>query len=415
MNYEQIQKNDPEVYEIIKAEEQRQKHGLEFIASENYVSPQILQAMGSILTNKYSEGYPGKRYYGGNEVIDRIETLAIERAKKLFGAEHANVQPNSGSPANMAVYFALLQPGDKILALSLDQGGHLTHGSPVNFSGKLFNIIPYTLRRDTETIDMDEVEAIAMREKPKLILAGYTCYTRNIDWKRFKEIADKVGAITMADIAHPAGLIASGVLESPVPFFDVVTSTTHKTLRGPRGGLILCKEQFAKQIDKAVFPGMQGGPHEHIIAGKAIAFAEAMHPEFKIYCEQIIKNARALAAQLAGAGFRIISGGTDNHIVWVDVSGKGLSGKEAEHALEQIGISVNRNMIPYDSRKPLDPSGIRIGTPAMTTRGMKEEHMSAVADLINRAVINYTNELELLKLKQEVAELGLKFPVPGIE
>ena len=415
MNYPKLQAEDSEIYEIIKAEEQRQTEGLELIASENYVSPVILETISSVLTNKYSEGYIGKRYYGGNEVVDRLEAVAIERAKKLFGAEHANVQPHSGAPANMAAFWALLQPGDKVLSLSLAQGGHLTHGSPVNFSGKLYNIVSYTLDRETGRINMDEVEEIALREKPKMILAGYTCYTRDIDWKRFKEIADKVGAFTMADIAHPAGLIASGVLESPVPYFDVVTSTSHKTLRGPRGAFILCKAQFAKQIDKAVFPGMQGGPHDHTIAAKAVAFKEAMQPEFKEYCQQIIKNSRVLAAALAEKGYKLISGGTDNHIVWIDVFGsKGLTGQEAEHALELVGISINKNMIPYDTRKPLDPSGIRIGTPAMTTRGLKEKEMQVVADLIDAAILNRSDSAGLEKIKREVIDLASKFPVPGI-
>ncbi len=416
MNYESIEKQDPELYEILKAEEQRQKQGLELIASENYVSPAVMQAMGSILTNKYSEGYPGKRYYGGNEIIDKAENLAIERAKELFGAEHVNVQPLSGGPANIAVYFALLQPGDKVLGLSLDQGGHLTHGHPLNFSGKLFNIIPYTVNKETEQIDMDEVEAIALREKPKMIIAGFSAYSRSLDWKRFKEIADKVGAYTFADIAHISGLIAGKQLESPVPYFDVVTTTTHKTLRGPRGAIIMCKEQHAAAINKAVFPGIQGGPHDHINAAKAIAFGEALKPEFQEYAKQVIANARKLSDELQKRGYRVVSGGTDNHLILIDAFGsKGVTGKEAEHALETVGISINKNMVPFDPRKPMDPSGIRLGTPALTTRGMKEVEMETVADLIDRAITNRTDETTLNEVKKEVIEFSIKFPVPGIE
>jgi len=415
MKYSNIQKQDPVLYEIIKEEEKRQKQGLELIASENYVSEAVLEAMGSILTNKYSEGYPGKRYYGGNEVIDKAETLAIERAKELFGAEHVNVQPLSGGPANIAVYFALLQPGDKVLGLSLDQGGHLTHGHPMNFSGKLFNIIPYTVNKETEEVDMDEVERIALAEKPKMIIAGFSAYSRTLDWKRFKEIADKIGAYTFADIAHISGLIAGKQLDSPVPYFDVVSTTTHKTLRGPRGAIIMCKEQFASAIDKAVFPGVQGGPHDHINAAKAVAFAEALRPEYQIYTKQIIINAKRLAAKLSEKGYRIVSGGTDNHLMLVDVFGsKGVTGKEAEKVLEQVGISVNKNMVPYDQRKPMDPSGIRLGTPALTTRGMQEAEMDVVADLIDRAISNRNDQAKLDEVKQAVIDFSLKFPVPGI-
>ena len=416
MEYDQINKSDPRIYEIIKAEEQRQKQGLELIASENYVSPAVLQAMGSILTNKYSEGYPGKRYYGGNEIIDQAETLAIDRAKELFGAEAVNVQPLSGSPANLAVYMAFLSPGDKVLGLSLDQGGHLSHGHPLNFSGKLYNIVPYFLKRETEVIDMDEVEAIALREQPKMILAGFSAYSRNMDWKRFKEIADKIGAVTFADIAHIAGLIAGGQLESPVPYFDVVSTTTHKTLRGPRGAIIMSKERFASAINKAVFPGVQGGPHDHINAAKAIAFGEALKPEFKDYTKQIILNAQRMAFELQKRGYRIISGGTDNHLMLVDVFGsKGITGQEAEHALEAVGISINKNMIPYDPRKPMDPSGIRLGTPALTTRGLKEDDIASVVDFIDLALQGKNDPNVLEAVKQEVVEFSLKFPVPGIE
>ncbi len=389
---------------------------MELIASENYVSRAVLEAMGSVFTNKYSEGYPGKRYYGGNEVVDEVESLAIERVKRLFGAEHVNVQPLSGSPANLAVYMALLNPGDKVLGFSLDQGGHLSHGHPLNFSGKLYTIIPYTVRRDTEVIDMDEVEEIALREKPKMILAGFSAYSRSMDWKRFKEIADKIGAFTFADVAHIAGLIAGKQLENPVPYFDVVSTTTHKTLRGPRGAIIMCKEKFAKDIDRAVFPGVQGGPHDHITAAKAVAFGEALKPEFQEYSRQVIANARAFAAVLAARGYRIVSHGTDNHIVLVDMFGsKGITGKEAEHALEKVNISINKNMIPYDSRKPLDPSGVRLGTPAMTTRGLKETDMETVAGFIDGALRGKDDASRLQEIEVRVREFALKFPVPGID
>ncbi len=416
MNYSGIQQQDPALYEIIKREEQRQKEGIELIASENYVSKAVLEAMGSVLANKYSEGYPGKRYYGGNEIIDQAEGLAIERAKQLFDAEHVNVQPLSGSPANLAVYMALLNPGDKVLGFSLDQGGHLSHGHPLNFSGKLYTIIPYFAKKETEIIDMDEVEEIALREKPKMILAGFSAYSRNMDWKRFKEIADKIGAFTFADIAHIAGLIAGKQLENPVPYFDVVSTTTHKTLRGPRGAMIMCKEKFAALIDKAVFPGVQGGPHDHINAAKAVAYGEALKPEFQDYAAQIIKNAKALATALQEKGYRIISGGTDNHLMLVDMFGsKGITGKEAEKTLEHVGISINKNMIPYDPRKPLDPSGVRLGTPAITTRAMLEAEMQTVADLMDQALASRNDENKLAEIKQQVKEFSLNFPVPGIE
>lgn len=411
-----VKQHDPKIYKIIKLEEKRQKEGLELIASENYVSPAVLETMGTVLTNKYSEGYPGKRYYGGNEIIDQAEGLAIERAKKLFGAEHVNVQPLSGSPANLAVYMALLKPGDKVLGFSLDQGGHLSHGHPLNFSGLLYTIIPYFVNKKTEIIDMDEVEKIAMKEKPKMILAGFSAYSRSMDWKRFKKIADKVGAVTFADIAHVAGLIAGGQLESPVPYFDVVSTTTHKTLRGPRGAMIMCKEPFAKAIDRAVFPGTQGGPHDHINAAKAVAFGEALKPSFQKYSAQVIANARALAAAMQEKGYRIVSGGTDNHLMLVDLFGsKGITGKEAEHALEMVGISINKNMVPFDPRKPMDPSGIRLGTPAITTRGMKERHMKKVVELLDKALMQKDNAAALKKIRQEVKTFALKFPVPGIK
>jgi len=410
-----LKKADPQIYKIVKQEERRQKEGIELIASENYVSSAVLETMGTVLTNKYSEGYPGRRYYGGNEIIDQAESLAINRAKKLFGAEHVNVQPLSGSPANLAVYMAVLNPGDKVLGLSLDQGGHLSHGHPLNFSGLLYTIIPYFLDKKTEQIDMDEVEKIAMKEKPKMILAGFSAYSRNMDWKRFKKIADKVGAVTFADIAHIAGLIAGKQLESPVPYFDVVSTTTHKTLRGPRGAMIMCKEVFAKAIDRAVFPGTQGGPHDHINAAKAVAFGEALKPSFRKYSAQVIANARALARDLQQKGYRIISGGTDNHLMLVDLFGsKGITGKEGERALELVGISINKNMIPFDSRKPMDPSGIRLGTPAITTRGMKERQMKIVAEFIDKALMQKDNELNLKKIRKEVKAFSLKFPVPGL-
>jgi glycine hydroxymethyltransferase len=416
MNYPNIEKQDPQLYEIIKREEQRQKEGIELIASENYVSLPVLEAMGSVLTNKYSEGYPGKRYYGGNEIIDKAENLAIERAKELFGAEHVNVQPLSGSPANLAVYMALLNPGDKVLGFSLDQGGHLSHGHPLNFSGKLYTIIPYFVKKDTEIIDMDEVEAIALKEKPKMILAGFSAYSRSMDWKRFREIADKVGAFLFADIAHIAGLIAGKQLENPVPYCDVVSTTTHKTLRGPRGAMIMCKQSFASAIDKAVFPGVQGGPHDHINAAKAVAFLEALKPDFQEYSKQVIENARALSKSLTEKGYRVVSGGTDNHIVLVDLFGsKQITGKEGEKALEHVGISINKNMIPFDPRKPLDPSGIRLGTPALTTRGVKGSDMQTVAGLIDDALVNKGDENRLNEIKEKVKEFSLKFPVPGIE
>lgn len=410
-----LKQSDPAIYTVVKAEEKRQKEGIELIASENYVSEAVLETMGTVLTNKYSEGYPGKRYYGGNAIIDQAETLAIDRAKKLFGAEHVNVQPLSGSPANLAVYMALLKLGDKVLGFSLDQGGHLSHGHPLNFSGLLYTIVPYFVDKKTEVIDMDEVEKIARKEKPKMILAGFSAYSRAMDWKRFKKIADKIGAVTFADIAHIAGLIAGGQIESPLPYFDVVSTTTHKTLRGPRGAMIMCKEEFAKAIDRAVFPGVQGGPHDHINAAKAVAFGEALKPSFKKYSAQVIANAKALATSLQEKGYRIVSGGTDNHLLLVDLYGsKQITGKEAEHALEIVGISINKNMIPFDPRKPMDPSGIRLGTPAITTRGMKEKHMETVAMLIDKALVQKDNKKEREKVAKEVKTFSLQFPVPGI-
>ncbi|MFK7780268.1 MAG: serine hydroxymethyltransferase [Candidatus Gracilibacteria bacterium] len=407
-----LEQNDKQIFDLIGLEENRQETEIELIASENYASKEVLEAAGSILTNKYSEGYPGKRYYAGQEFIDKIELLAIDRAKELFGAEYVNVQPLSGSPANLAVYIGLLNPGDKVLGLSLDQGGHLSHGHPLNFSGLLYDIIPYFLDKETGIIDMDEVERIALKEKPKMIIAGFSAYSRNLDWKRFRSIADKVGAILMADIAHIAGLIAGGVIENPIPYCDVVTTTTHKTLRGPRGAIIMSKEKYAKDLARAVFPGVQGGPHENLIAAKAVAFKEALKPEFKEYSKQIILNAQYLASELMNAGFSIASNGTDNHLILVDVYGSfGVTGKEAEKALELVGLSTNKNMIPYDSRKPLDPSGIRIGTPAVTTRGMKEKEMKLIAKVFTQAIANYQDVDKLKELKQEILELCKKFPI----
>ena len=375
MHLNALKQNDKKIYELINKEAQRQSEGLELIASENHVSEAVMEAMGSILTNKYSEGYAGKRYYAGNQVIDEIENLAIDRAKKLFDAEHVNVQPLSGSPANMAVYFALLKPGDKVMGFSLDQGGHLSHGHPLNFSGVLYKFIPYFVDKKTETVDMNEVERLALKHKPKMLVAGFSAYSRDFDWKSFARIAKKINAITFADIAHVAGLIAGKSLENPVPLFDVVTTTTHKTLRGPRGAMIMCKRKFAKDIDRAVFPGLQGGPHDHINAAKAVAFGEALKPTFKTYTKQVIKNAQTLAQILQDGGIRIVSGGTDNHLMLLDMASIGTTGKIAIYALDEAGISVNKNMIPYDTRSPFDPSGIRLGTPAITTRGMKEKEM----------------------------------------
>ncbi len=411
----QLQAQDPAIYNAIVAESKRQAEELELIASENYVSPAVLEAMGTILTNKYSEGYVGKRYYAGQVNIDTVETLAIERAKELFGCDHVNVQPLSGSPANAAVYFATIKPGDKVLGLSLDHGGHLSHGHPVNFSGMLYDFVRYGVE-ENGIIDMDKVEEIALREKPKMIVAGFSAYSRSMDWKRFKEIADKIGAITFADIAHIAGLIAGKQLESPVPYFDIVSTTTHKTLRGPRGAMIMCKEQYAKAIDKAVFPGMQGGPHDHINAAKAVAFAEALKPEFQEYSRQVIANAKVLASELIAKGFKIVSDGTDNHLMLIDtMAAKGVPGKDAEKALELAGISCNKNMVPFDTRSPFDPSGIRMGTPAITTRGMKEDQMKILAGWIDQVVSAPADTAVQSKVQAEVKELCKGFPVPGIE
>jgi len=414
MNLKNIK--DEEVLKIIKKELDRQRNEFNMIPSENYCSEAVLEASGSVMMNKYAEGYPKKRYYQGNRFIDDIEILAVERAKKLFNAEHANVQPNSGSPANMAVYFALLELKDKILGMNLSHGGHLTHGSPVNFSGKYYNFIAYGVEKDTERLDMDKIRKLAEKEKPKIILSGYTAYPRLIDFKEFHSIAQDVGAISMVDMAHIAGLIAGGAHPSPFPFTDVVTTTTHKTLRGPRSAMILCKEKYAKAIDKAVFPGLQGGPHEHTIAGKAVCFAEAMKPEFKEYSYQIVKNAKALAEVLMENGIKLVSNGTDNHLILIDLIktksvGKQGMGKEGAVALEEAGIITNCNTIPFDPSTPFRPSGIRLGTPILTTRGMKESEMKEVGEMIAKILNNLGDASIRPKIKQRVAELCNQFPV----
>jgi len=407
-----IQNNDPILADMIAREAKRQDTEIELIASENYVSKDVLEANGSILTNKYAEWYAGKRYYGGCHIIDEIETLAINRAKELFDAEHVNVQPLSGSPANMAVYLWVLDPGDKVLGFSLDQWGHLTHGHPMNFSWILYENIPYFLDKETEEMDMDDLEKIALESKPKMIIAGFSAYSRNLDWKRFREIADKCGAILMADIAHIAGLIAAWVIENPVPHCDVVTTTTHKTLRWPRGGMIMCKKKYAKAIDRAVFPGMQWGPHENLIAAKAVAFWEALKPEFKDYQIQVVKNAQTIATSLQEKGFKIVSWWTDNHLMLVDTFvSYGVTWKDAEHALEVVGLSANKNMVPYDTRPPMNPSWIRIGTPAATTRGMGEVEMKEIADIFSNAVQNHSDEAYLEIQRQRVLALCEKFPI----
>ncbi|NJC88816.1 MAG: serine hydroxymethyltransferase [Desulfuromonas sp.] len=402
---------DPEIAMSIRRETERQEYSLEFIASENFVSERVLEAQGSVLTNKYAEGYPGKRYYGGCEFVDVAEQLAIDRAKALFGADHANVQPHSGSQANMAVYFSVCQPGDTILGMNLAHGGHLTHGSPVNFSGKLFNIVPYGVGRETGRIDYDEVERLALEHRPKLIVVGASAYPRIIDFEAFRRVADKVGAPVMVDMAHFAGLVAAGIHPSPVPHAEFVTTTTHKTLRGPRGGMILCREEFAKTLNSNIFPGIQGGPLMHVIAAKAVAFKEALQPEFKTYARQVVNNARTLAAELVEKGYQLVSGGTDNHLMLVDFSGLELTGKVAEATLEHAGITVNKNAVPFDTRSPFVTSGIRIGTPAATTRGLREAEMSQVAVWIDRALRNVDNHDELAKIRNEVRELCQQFPL----
>ncbi len=406
-----LEKFDPEIAQIIRSETERQEYRLELIASENYVSEAVLEAAGSVLTNKYAEGLPGKRYYGGCEFVDIAEDIARDRAKELFGCEAVNVQPHSGSQANMAVYFAAIEPGDTVLGMNLAHGGHLTHGSPVNFSGRLYNIVPYGVTEDTNLIDYDEVRKLAQEHSPKLIVVGWSAYPRDIDFSKFKEIADECGALLMADIAHPAGLVTAGLYSDPVPHCDYVTTTTHKTLRGPRGGMIMMKEEHAKKVNSRVFPGSQGGPLMHIIAAKAVAFKEALTPEFKEYQAQTVKNAKHLGECMLEHGFNLVSGGTDNHLILVDLRETDLTGKIAEDTLELAGITVNKNAIPFDPNPPAVTSGIRIGTPAITTRGMKEEDMGIIAGLIKEALDNIENERVLSRIKDDVAELCKKFPM----
>lgn len=409
MNFNNVKATDTEVYSIIEEEIARQQHNIELIASENFTSKAVMEAMGSPMTNKYAEGYPGKRYYGGCEVVDKVEDLARDRMKELFNAEYANVQPHSGSQANMAVYFTVLKPGDTVLGMNLSHGGHLTHGSPVNFSGKLFNFVSYGVTKDTETIDYEEVRRLALKHKPKLIVAGASAYPRIIDFKKFREIADEVGAYLMVDMAHIAGLVAAGYHPSPFPYADFVTTTTHKTLRGPRGGAILCKEKYGKDLDKAIFPGMQGGPLMHVIAAKAVCFKEALEPEFKSYMERVLKNTKVLGEELTKYGFRMVSGGTDNHLLLVDLTNKDISGKDAEKLLDSVGITVNKNTIPSETRSPFVTSGIRIGTAAATTRGFNEDDFREVARFINY-VIEHKDE-DLSKIRQEVIALCDKYPL----
>ena len=409
LHYERIKQVDQEIYKVFEQELNRQQTHLELIASENFVDEAVLEASGSILTNKYAEGYPSRRYYGGCEFVDVAENLAIERAKKLFGAEHVNVQPHSGSQANAAVYFAMLQPGDTILGMSLDHGGHLTHGSPVNFSGKTYHFVSYGVSKETGYIDYEQVREQALKHKPKMIVAGYSAYTRILDFEKFREIADEVGAYLMVDIAHIAGLVATGVHPSPVPIADFVTTTTHKTLRGPRGGMIMCKEQYAKQIDKAIFPGTQGGPLMHIIAAKAVAFELALQPEFKTYCQQVVNNAKALAAALVDNGIQLVSGGTDNHLMLIDLRGTGKTGKAAETLLHSANITTNKNAIPFDPEKPFVTSGIRIGTPAVTTRGMKQEDMKIIASCIAKVIKE--GEQAVPEVKEQVLALCKEYPL----
>ena len=407
-------RGDPEVAAAIQCEQRRQIEKIEFIASENYVSQAVMAAVGTPLTNKYAEGYPGRRYYGGCECVDEVEILAIERAKRLFGAEHVNVQPHSGASANLAVFMAIMEPGDRYLGLSLEQGGHLTHGSPVNFSGKLYRAHHYGVDRETELIDYDEVERLAREVEPKVIVCGASAYSRIIDFARFRQIADRVGALLMADIAHIAGLIAGGIHPSPFPHAQIVTTTTHKTLRGPRGGMIMCTEELAKTIDKALFPGAQGGPLMHVIAGKAVAFGEALRPEFRDYTARIVANARALSDALQAQGLRIVSGGTDNHLMLVDLTGLGISGKAASRLLDDVGITVNQNTIPGETRSAMQTSGIRIGTPAVTTRGFGEPEMVAIAELITRTLHDREDEGVKEQVRAAVAEICARFPVPGV-
>jgi glycine hydroxymethyltransferase len=409
MDFANLSIRDSLVHEIISRETERQEYNIELIASENFTSKAVMEAMGSPLTNKYAEGYPGRRYYGGCEIVDEVERLAIERLKELFNAEHANVQPHSGSQANMAVYFSVLKPGDTILGMNLSHGGHLTHGSPVNFSGRLFNVISYGVNSETETIDYEEVRRLALEHKPKMIVAGASAYPRVIDFKVFRDICDEIGAYFMVDMAHIAGLIAAGQHPSPVPYADFVTTTTHKTLRGPRGGAILCKEKYAKDIDKNIFPGIQGGPLLHVIASKAVCFGEALTEEYKEYIKQVVINARVLGEELLKYGFNLISGGTDNHLLLLDLSNKNITGKDAEKLLDSVGITVNKNTIPFEKLSPFITSGIRIGTPAVTTRGFKENEMRKIAYLINKVIENRGSDLS--GIRNEVKELCAKFPI----
>lgn len=409
MNFENISKEDVEIYSLMEKELKRQQEGIELIASENFTSKAVMEAMGSYLTNKYAEGYPNKRYYGGCHVVDEIEEIARERAKKLFGAEHANVQPHSGSQANMAVYFTVLEPGDTVLGMDLSHGGHLTHGSPVNFSGKLFNFVSYGVDKETERIDYDVVRELALKHKPKLIVAGASAYARGIDFAKFKEISDEVNALFMVDMAHIAGLVAAGLHMSPVPYADFVTSTTHKTLRGPRGGLILCKEKYAKDLDKNIFPGMQGGPLMHVIAGKAVCFKEALSDSFTSYMKNVVENCKVLGEELVNYGFNLVSGGTDNHLILVDLTNKDITGKEAENLLDTIGITVNKNTVPNETRSPFVTSGIRIGTAAVSTRGFKADDMKEIASIINDAIENRNENLD--ELRNRVLALCEKHPL----
>ncbi|HGG0416771.1 serine hydroxymethyltransferase [Clostridium botulinum] len=409
MNFTNLKKTDLTLLGMIKKEEERQEYNIELIASENFTSLSVMEAMGSLLTNKYAEGYPHKRYYGGCEFVDEVEDLARERLKKLFGAEHANVQPHSGSQANMAVYMSVLQPGDTILGMDLSHGGHLTHGSPVNFSGKLYNFISYGVDKETETIDYELLKKIALENKPKMIVAGASAYPRIIDFQKIREICDEVDAYMMVDMAHIAGLVATGLHPSPVPYADFVTTTTHKTLRGPRGGAILCKEEYAKAVDKTIFPGIQGGPLMHIIAAKAVCFGEALKEDYKEYMEQVVKNTKVLGEELNNYGFRLISGGTDNHLLLIDLTNKNITGKDAEKLLDSVGITVNKNTIPFETLSPFVTSGIRIGTPAVTTRGFKEEEMKKIAYFMNYSIEH--REENLSQIKEQVKEICKKYPL----
>ncbi|MBF6589862.1 MAG: serine hydroxymethyltransferase [Ktedonobacterales bacterium] len=414
MDMRELEATDPEIAEIIRREEQRQFEGIELIASENYVTAAVSEAMACVMTNKYAEGLPGKRYYGGCEFVDQAETLAIERAKQLFGAEHANVQPHAGAQANAAVYLALLQPGDTVLGMALDQGGHLTHGSKVNFSGKLYHFVPYGVRRDTETIDYDALEQLAQEHNPKMIVAGFSAYPRRLDFARFRQIADRVGALLMADIAHVAGLVVADLYPNPFPHCQVVTTTTHKTLRGPRGALILCTSELAAKIDKGVFPGTQGGPLMQSIAAKAVAFKEALQPSFREYQRRVMENAQVLAAALVEHGFRLVSGGTDNHLMLVDVRPLGVTGREAEAALEAVHIHANKNAIPFDPEPPVRTSGVRLGTPAITTRGFGPGEMREIADLIHEAILRRADEAAVAAIRTRAMALATRFPLPGV-